>query len=203
MIYIFTVLRTENETKYYNNIYYFFLLILGSCYSSYGIMNWISWEIQKAMFLAWLRKYIKVVIIFAIIFSIIGGLVANHKNHSVIGWVLLCFFFGLLPLLILLVIPEKNNSIQKANDTKKCPFCAEEIKQEAIICRFCGKEINNSEIVITDDEKEDKKDIKNVDNWICGRCGSVNNISILNRYIPYCKGCGKEFTYSINDENKL
>ena len=27
------------------------------------------------------------------------------------------------------------------NDSKECPFCAETIKKNAIVCRFCGRDI--------------------------------------------------------------
>ena len=33
-----------------------------------------------------------------------------------------------------------NNAITY-DDTKKCPFCAETIKAEAVLCRFCGREL--------------------------------------------------------------
>jgi len=26
-------------------------------------------------------------------------------------------------------------------DSRKCPFCAELIKREAVVCRFCGRDV--------------------------------------------------------------
>jgi len=39
-----------------------------------------------------------------------------------------------------------NDNVMDNLDEKKCPFCAELIKREAIVCRFCGNNIENNNI---------------------------------------------------------
>ena len=60
----------------------------------------------------------------------------NAENWFSWGWLIfwiLVFFPGAF-LYIIIKASEKNASKQKQ---KKCPFCAELIKAEATMCRFC------------------------------------------------------------------
>ena len=38
----------------------------------------------------------------------------------------------------------KNSKIITDYNTKKCPFCANELKKEAIVCQFCSRDLPQS-----------------------------------------------------------
>lgn len=56
--------------------------------------------------------------------------------------------FGLLMVVVLpvvLIVNLLNRSSKKnAAGLRKCPFCAETIQREAIVCRFCKRDLGSN-----------------------------------------------------------
>lgn len=81
-----------------------------------------------------------------LIFSILAGIVASDKGRSGIGFFFLSFFLSPLIGLIAAVCVGRNTDIIEkrgllSGSLRKCPFCAELVKPEAKICRYCQKEL--------------------------------------------------------------
>lgn len=85
-------------------------------------------------------------LLFWLVFCGIAAAIASNKGRSAVGFFVLSIFISpLLGILIALVSQPNTEAVESkklsAGDARKCPFCAELIKAEATVCRYCGREM--------------------------------------------------------------
>jgi hypothetical protein len=80
--------------------------------------------------------------------SVIAGIVAANKGRSGFGFFLLSVLLSPLIGIIAALVAKRNQSaveedLLSRGQMKKCPYCAELVRTEASVCRYCGKELTS------------------------------------------------------------
>lgn len=85
------------------------------------------------------------VLFFAAILGLIPAVIARHKGRSFVGF----WIYGTLLFIVALphaLLMKPDTRVVEARQLeggshRKCPHCAEIIRIEAKVCRFCGRDV--------------------------------------------------------------
>jgi len=83
---------------------------------------------------------ITIMFISAFFMGLIPAMIAHKKGRGFYKWWLYGEYIFIIALVHALLLKEPD-SIKYGNGYKKCPYCAEMIKLEAKVCRYCGRDI--------------------------------------------------------------
>lgn len=72
--------------------------------------------------------------------ALIPATIAANKGCNLVIWFIYAMFLWLIAFIHSLLLKDNDGSLRQRG-YRKCPYCAEYIRPEAKVCRFCGRNL--------------------------------------------------------------